>query len=362
MIDTFGTDFNYTHVVRDADIGYLIPFHVWGLNDGKKYRYKLIVSRNGEISFKSVAQWELRVDQNRLQNLLNGLVLQLRIDAEHTRLTPFAFLEQKYRVTISHFVEPTLAYFLNTVPETIDLILMNEHAQHASHVALRTTGTVWYCGLVFPAEGTYGCFGYLQYDASYGRWATINSPRIPDNLISLVLLRELRASQLEAKRLVEQNFVVLDVETTGLGADAEICELCVLDGVTGKPLFDRLIRPTKSIPDDVIKVHGISNEMVAEAPYFKDVSDELMSVLSGRTIVAHFAEFDAKRLTFELGRCGLKSDNKWSCSMALSTLNHERWLSLSKACNRFGVSLNGVAHRANYDAECARQLILKIAG
>lgn len=47
--------------------------------------------------------------------------------------------------------------------------------------------------------------------------------------------------------LVTRNVVILDTETTGLGADAEVVELAVLSP-RGEVLFDSLVRPRKPIP------------------------------------------------------------------------------------------------------------------
>jgi len=64
------------------------------------------------------------------------------------------------------------------------------------------------------------------------------------------------------RALIETNPLILDTETTGL--DGEICEIAVID-LTGNVLINTLVKPTTSIPEDVIGIHGISDETVREA-------------------------------------------------------------------------------------------------
>ena len=69
-----------------------------------------------------------------------------------------------------------------------------------------------------------------------------------------------RAIQL-ADDWIRAGAVFLDTETTGLGPEAEMCDLGIVDG-SGRILFNSLIKPTKPIPADVSLVHHITNEMV----------------------------------------------------------------------------------------------------
>jgi len=75
-----------------------------------------------------------------------------------------------------------------------------------------------------------------------------------------------RDDDLKIKPIELTNSVILDAETTGLGNQDEICEITVIDAETAKPIINTLIKPKHSIPEDVIKVHGISNDVVSDAP------------------------------------------------------------------------------------------------
>lgn len=94
--------------------------------------------------------------------------------------------------------------------------------------------------------------------------------------------------QIDAQRLLRDGFVVLDTETTGLDEAAQIVSIAIIDH-TGQVLLDTLVRPTISIPDDVVAIHGITDEMVVDAPTMAHLYDEVRRLLSGRTVVIYNA-------------------------------------------------------------------------
>lgn len=163
-----------------------------------------------------------------------------------------------------------------------------------------------------------------------------------------------------ARDLVNNGFLVLDVETTGLAKDAEIVEIAVLDP-TGETIFHTLIKPLNPISDDVIAIHGITNEMVRDAPTFADIANTLFEILNNQNLVAHNAYFDRKRLEYELLRCGLSLYATWKCTMLLSTPKGHKWNKLIEALEQFNIDIQGVTHRALHDAECCRQILLAIS-
>jgi DNA polymerase III subunit epsilon len=122
-------------------------------------------------------------------------------------------------------------------------------------------------------------------------------------------------AHLWAKNMLAGNPVILDFETTGV-RDAEIVQIGAVDK-HGTVLLNTLIKPIERIPAEVIRVHGITNEVVKDAPGFKDVYVQLSSLLAGATVVAYNADFEkgilnavCKRHT--LPRPRLKA---WECAM-----------------------------------------------
>ena len=120
-----------------------------------------------------------------------------------------------------------------------------------------------------------------------------------------------------AQQMLEQRCLLLDSETTGLGPDAEIVQLAVVNhqGVT---LFDTLIRPTGLIPPDATAIHGITDEMVEDAPTFADVYPELWKVLRDRPLTIYNANYDTKVIGYVSKSAGLAVPFDWkavSCCM-----------------------------------------------
>ena len=159
----------------------------------------------------------------------------------------------------------------------------------------------------------------------------------------------------------------VDLETTGLGYDAEVIEIAILDK-SGSILLETLIKPSSPIPEQATFVNGITNDMVSGSPAFVDVVDQISGIIKGRRIVAHNSNFDYEMLCGEFRRCGKKElfpTGNWLCSMMLlCDLNNDRYPSLFDAMLISGVTPpeEGAPHRAKYDAECCRRIVLKFAG
>ncbi len=111
-------------------------------------------------------------------------------------------------------------------------------------------------------------------------------------------------------KISEIKFACLDTETTGLSPQegGRICEIAVSVTCGGMPVeeFTTLINPGMPMHPDVVAIHGITNEMVSQAPMFADVLPRLLGVLDGCVIVAHNADFDLGFLKSEFAQCGLR--------------------------------------------------------
>jgi len=117
--------------------------------------------------------------------------------------------------------------------------------------------------------------------AAYKRWCREGGWIESDRVQAVEWAREM---------MQRQDWVILDTETTGLYA-AEVVEIAVI-APQGNPLLDTLVKPTITIPEEVIKIHGITNEMVAEAPSFVDVHSQIVAALFGKQVIIYNADFD----------------------------------------------------------------------
>lgn len=103
--------------------------------------------------------------------------------------------------------------------------------------------------------------------------------------------------------------IFLDTETTGLSADGgdRIIEIGCIEmanrRLTGN---DRhwYLNPERSSHPDALRVHGLTDDFLADKPLFASVADELLEFLQGAEVVIHNADFDVGFLDAELQRAG----------------------------------------------------------
>ena len=103
-------------------------------------------------------------------------------------------------------------------------------------------------------------------------------------------------------------FVVIDVETTGLSpAEDRVCEVGAIRLVSGKEVsrYHSLIQPNHPMSEGARSKHGITDQMLKDAPPFEKIARDLRTFLSGSVLVAQNAEFDVSFLNAEFQRAGL---------------------------------------------------------
>lgn len=151
--------------------------------------------------------------------------------------------------------------------------------------------------------------------------------------------------------------VIIDTETTGLGADARIVEIAII-GIRGNVLLDSLVCPRRPIPDEVTAIHGITDVMVATAPTFEDLRDQITDILDGATVIAWNAAFDLRMLRQTGVIEPMDNGTAWGCAMQEYRLwwssfdpkrNDYRRISLADAAAQQGVTITGQPHRALTD-------------
>lgn len=141
--------------------------------------------------------------------------------------------------------------------------------------------------------------------------------------------------------------VVLDTETTGLSdKNDRIVEVAAMlfNPDTGETTehFHRYVNPQRDVPDECVKVHGLTNEFLAQQPTFDQVAEELLEFVKSRNLVIHNAPFDVRMLNAELRRCKLGSVEAAGChvvdtlTMSRRTVRAKRH-TLDLLCDRYGV-------------------------
>lgn len=170
--------------------------------------------------------------------------------------------------------------------------------------------------------------------------------------------------QQKAARWLESNLFILDTETTGLGDDAEIVEICIID-THGFIMLNTLIKPLNPIPETATAIHGITNEMVAYAPTWRDVHGAVGELFFKNGLVIYNADFDIRMIEQSARLRGLGEDGFVSlaeqyayCAMLAyaefygqkdERRGGYKWQKLTNAAEQQGVIIQGSAHRALSD-------------
>lgn len=159
----------------------------------------------------------------------------------------------------------------------------------------------------------------------------------------------------------ETVYVVVDIETTGhLSPFNRITEVAAVK-MKGDQVIDRyqsLINPRRSIPRDIQALTGITNEMVANAPFFEDVADALDEFTKEAIFVAHNVGFDYNFIQKEFERLERKFVRPYICTKQGMKKHYpdQPSYSLKNLTNAFSISLTQ-HHRALSDAEAASGLL-----
>ncbi|AMQ57353.1 exonuclease domain-containing protein [Algoriphagus sanaruensis] len=159
-------------------------------------------------------------------------------------------------------------------------------------------------------------------------------------------------------------FAIVDIETTG-GAPSGggITEIAVVlhDGekITGE--FQTLLNPQQYIPGFITGLTGIDQQMVADAPVFEEIADELWELLKDRVFVAHNVNFDFSFIREAFSKNGKTWNPPRLCTvrMARKAIPGMGSYSLGRLCESLRIPILA-RHRAMGDAKATAILFDKI--
>lgn len=126
------------------------------------------------------------------------------------------------------------------------------------------------------------------------------------------------------KNFLDTEFVIFDVETTGLSPQMgdRVVEVAALrvKGLQAVSQFHSLVNPGRDISSSAYLVNGISPQMLLGAPTSAEVFPDLLEYLSGAVIVGHNIKFDLDFLNAEAARLGmvLSDEIQSLCTVAMS--------------------------------------------
>ncbi|MFN3336681.1 MAG: exonuclease domain-containing protein [Thermomicrobium sp.] len=178
-----------------------------------------------------------------------------------------------------------------------------------------------------------------------------------------------RALEWARSVLALRGVVFLDTETTGVREFDEVIEIAVLDA-SGRVLLQSLVQPTRPVDPAAVRVHGLTDAVLARAPSWPMVYRELCTVLcSVPLVITYNAEFDRRLIAQTCARHRLPPPQlDWHCAMRRFAEyagpppvdSWRRYHRLAEALERLGLSHSG-SHRATADAEACRVLVHAMA-
>jgi DNA polymerase III subunit epsilon len=165
--------------------------------------------------------------------------------------------------------------------------------------------------------------------------------------------------------------IVLDTETTGLDPanGHRIVEIgCVelLNAIPTGETFHAFIDPGRDMPEEALRVHGISAEFLAGKPVFADIAADFLKFAGGAKIVGHNAEFDMRFLNAELALLGIApiASDRVIDTLALARRKYPGAAnSLDALCARYGIDTSRrTKHGALLDAGILAEVYAELTG
>lgn len=164
----------------------------------------------------------------------------------------------------------------------------------------------------------------------------------------------------ERTLLMLQDFVVLDVETTGLNhVTDKIVEIAVITVQDGAAIshFSTLVNPERYIPAEASAINHIFDADVKDAPTYDEIAGKVAELVCGKTVIGHNVIFDLHFVQQLLSPLGVTAEIIFADTCSLSRLllpelpNHK----LETVTRHLGIS-DGQSHRALQDTRETMEL------
>ena len=165
--------------------------------------------------------------------------------------------------------------------------------------------------------------------------------------------------------------VVFDTETTGFeyAKGDRLIEIGAVELINHMPtgkVYHQFINPEREVPEDAVKVHGLTYDFLKDYPTFDKVADEWLDFIKDAKLVAHNASFDMNFVNYELKQIG-KPEMSWD--ECIDTLEIARNMfpgarcSLDALCKRFEIDNSArTFHGALLDAQLLSEVYLELLG
>ncbi len=166
--------------------------------------------------------------------------------------------------------------------------------------------------------------------------------------------------------------ICLDTETTGLKPEEghrviEIGAVELHNHIPTGRTFHVYINPERDVPEEAVKVHGLTAEFLADKPTFAEIVDDFLAFIGeDAPLVIHNAEFDRKFLNWELSIVGRPAIPPERCIDTLEIARRKfpgAQNTLDALCRRFGVDNSArELHGALLDAQLLADVYIELIG
>jgi len=166
--------------------------------------------------------------------------------------------------------------------------------------------------------------------------------------------------------------IVFDTETTGLSPEkgdrlVEIGAVELINHLPTGKTYHQYINPERDVPEEVVAVHGLTEEFLKDFPVFADVAQDFIDFVGDDgVLVAHNAQFDMNFINYELKKIGREG---YDFDRVIDTLEIARKMfpgaknNLDALCKRFGVDNSSrTLHGALLDADLLAKVYLELLG
>tara|TARA_B100000029_G_scaffold481846_1_gene531212 strand:- start:1226 stop:1894 length:669 start_codon:yes stop_codon:yes gene_type:complete len=165
------------------------------------------------------------------------------------------------------------------------------------------------------------------------------------------------------------NEIFLDTETTGLSPReghkiVEIACVETKDLMPTSKIFHKRINPQRDVPEDAVKIHGFTSEILHKEKTFEQIVDEFLNFIKEKKLIIHNADFDLNFLNYEL-KLLKKNEIKKKQVVDSLELAREKFPgvsnSLDNLCKRFRIDLSRrTKHNALLDCELLREVYINL--
>ncbi|MCX5513855.1 DNA polymerase III subunit epsilon [Kaistia algarum] len=165
--------------------------------------------------------------------------------------------------------------------------------------------------------------------------------------------------------------IVFDTETTGLeplkgDRLVEIGGIELLNHIPTGRSYHVYVNPERSMPVEAFRVHGLSDEFLADKPLFRDVVDDFIAFIEGATLIAHNATFDISFINAEFARLSrppIPPDRVIDTLMLARRKHPAGPNSLDALCSRYGIDTSKrTLHGGLLDAELLAEVYIELIG